>query len=214
MIRIGGQERGGQRRGRRLALRAGHPDRRRAAQPQEQVGLRDEGRRCGIARGPCLHERPERRPQAGLRRRVVRVDRGRRGHERGIRPRRRGVNLGTEREADVAALERIDRTGQLLRRAAVVHGHPRAGVGEEARQGDPAAGEPEHGHRAPAQRAGPDRVHRERIGIDRPLLGHRAHTSTLTEAKKKVSPSNAARIPTIQKRIVIFSSSQPPSSKW
>jgi len=34
------------------------------------------------------------------------------------------------------------------------------------------------------------------------------------EATKSVTPSMPARAPTIQKRMVIFSSSQPPSSKW
>ena len=41
---VGGEDRGGQRRGRRLALRAGHPDRRRRAQPEEEVRLRHERR--------------------------------------------------------------------------------------------------------------------------------------------------------------------------
>ena len=34
------------------------------------------------------------------------------------------------------------------------------------------------------------------------------------EARKRVTPRRPARIPTIQKRSVIFSSSQPASSKW
>ena len=46
----------------------------------------------------------------------------------------------------------------------------------------------------------------ERAGHRRPYLG--------IEATKSVTPSMPASAPTIQKRIVIFSSSQPPSSKW
>ena len=162
MVRVGGEERRGQRRGRRLALRAGHPDRRRPAQPQEQVGLRDEGRRRRVAGGPCLDQRPERRAQPGLGRRVVRRDRRRRGHERGIRPGRRGVDLGPERQGDGRPSSASIASAELLGRAAVVDRHARAGVGEEAGQGEAAAGEPEDRHRPAAQGAGADRVDRQR----------------------------------------------------
>ncbi len=62
MARIGGQDRRRERRGGRLALGARHPDRRRDAQSQEQVGLGDEGRRRGIARGPGRDQLAKRRP--------------------------------------------------------------------------------------------------------------------------------------------------------
>ena len=177
--------------------------------------------RAGASASPAGAGRDERRQgraQPRLGRRVVRVDRGRRGDERGVGPGARGVHVRPERQRHVAALERRDRVGQVGCRSAVVDRHPGAGVGQEARQRDPAPCQPQHRHRGPAEQPVPDGGHREGIRLDRPVR-HRhparhASRSGWSVARNSVTPSRAARIPTIQKRIVIFSSSQPPSSKW
>ena len=218
MGRVGGEDRGGQRRGRGLALRAGHPDRRGLAQAQEEVGLGHEGRRAGITAGTRRDEGDQGLAQARLRRRVVRVDRRRRRDERGVRPGAGRVHLRPERQGHVPAVECRDRIGELRGRSPVVHGDARSSVGQEASQGDAAAGQAQHGHRGRAQQAVPDRRHREGVRFDR--AGRHRHAarhvsrSGWSVARNSVTPSRAARIPTIQKRMVIFSSSQPPSSKW
>ena len=67
MDRVRGEDRRGQRRGRGLALRAGHPDRRGLAQPQEQVGLRHQGRRRGVATRRAPRPAPPAPPGAAAR---------------------------------------------------------------------------------------------------------------------------------------------------
>ena len=61
--RVGRQDRGGERRRRRLALRAGHPDRRRRAEPQEEVRLRDDGRGVRVAGGARRRPAPASAPR-------------------------------------------------------------------------------------------------------------------------------------------------------
>ena len=99
-------------------------------------------------------------------------------------------------------------------RPAVVDRHPCPGVGEEPGEGQAAAGQPEDRDRPVAQGAGTDVVQPQPVQVDRVGGGHGRHWSRFSEARKSVTPSSAARMPTIQKRIVIFSSSHPPSSKW
>ena len=65
--RIGGQQRRGQRRRRRLALRAGHPDGRRRAEAQEQVRLGDERRDRRGRRRPAPRPASAARPAAAAR---------------------------------------------------------------------------------------------------------------------------------------------------
>ena len=216
MARIGRQQRRHQRRGRRLALRAGHADRRRRTEPQEQVRLGHERRRAGRRRAR-VDERTERRPQARLGRRVVGRDRRRRRHERGIGPRRRRVDrpdrapgvIGRPPRPSIAAVSSlavapvVDRHRGARRRRGTGQAPGRCGPGRA---------------RSPAGRAG--RRHgstsrsRASRSIGRAGRCHRRHCSRSRDARKSVTPSSAARIPRIQKRIVIFSSSQPPSSKW
>ena len=212
--RARGEERGGQRRRRRLALRAGDADRRRRTEAQEQVRLADERGRGEIAGGPRGPERAERGPEAGLGRRVVGVDR-RRGHDqRGMPPGRGRVHLGPQAERHVAALEGGDRRPELGRRTAVVDRDPGAGVGQEAGERRSRSGRSRG--RSPAGRAGrrPGRRRgRARRGrsssAPRAVRHQRVHCSRSIEARKRTTPSRPARIPTIQKRRVIFSSSQP-----
>ena len=212
--RIGGQQGRGQRRRRGLALGAGHPDGRRRAEAQEQVRLGDERRNGRVAAGPRLDQRPQGGPQPRLGRREVGRDRWRGGDQIGRRPGRSRVHVRPERQGHRPLAQRGDRVGEGRGRAAVVDRHPRAGVGQEAGQREAAAGQPEHRHRPVAQGAGSDRVEVEAVEVDRSAGRHRHHCSRSSEARKSVTPSSAARIPTIQKRTVIFSSSQPPSSKW
>ena len=214
MVRIGRQQRGSQRRGRRLALGPGHPDGRGRAEPQEEVGLRDEGRDRRVAAGAGIDQRPERRAQARLGGRVVGRDRGRGGDQVGLRPGRRRIDRRPEGERHGPPTEGRDRIAQLVRRTAVVDRHSRAGIGQEAGQCQPAASQAEDRHGTVAECPGADRVERQAVEIDRRGRRHRRHRSRSTEARKSVTPSSAARMPTIQNRIVIFSSSQPPSSKW
>ena len=82
------------------------------AQAQEQVGLGDEGRARRVAAGSRGDEGLQGRPQARLGRRVVRVDRRRRRHERGARPGGRRVDVRAEGQRDAPALERGDRVGR------------------------------------------------------------------------------------------------------
>ena len=186
---------------------AGHSRRNRSGSETSAGAL-------GSPAGSRVDEGPQRRPEAGLGRRVVRVDRRRRGHEVGRRPGRRRLDVRTQCEAHRAPLERRDRRSELARRSPVVDRDPGAGIGEEPRERDPAPGEPQHGHRTVAQDAGADALERERVGIDRAGSRHRRHhSSRLSDARKSVTPRSAARIPMIQNRTVIFSSSQPPNSK-
>ena len=97
---IAGEDGGGEGRGRRLALRAGHADRRGLAQAQEQVGLADEGRGERVAAGPCRDEVRERSSEAWLGRRVVGRDRRGRRDEGGPRPGRRRVDVRPDEVAD------------------------------------------------------------------------------------------------------------------
>ena len=133
----------------------------------------------------------------------------------GIRPGRRRVDLGPERERHRPAAEGRNGVGQLGRGPAVVDGH-------RARRHRPGSGPapgrcgPGRGRSPGGPRSAPPRiasiVRRSRsIGAGH---GHRRHRSRSSEARKSVTPSSAARIAMIQKRMVIFSSSQPPSSKW
>ena len=217
--RVGGQQGVGQGGGRRLALGPADPDGRRRAEPQDQVRLGHDRRRVGIARRPSGDQRRQGRPEAWLGRRVVGVD-GRRGrHQGGARQGLGRVDLGTGQEPDRAPVEASQRLGQLVGRTPVVDGHDRAGIDQEAGQGDPAPGEAQDAHRTTGQRAGPDRVQRQRVrverrpGVLRRGRGHRGHASELIEAMNRVTPSRPARTATIQSRTVIFSSFQPSSSK-
>ncbi len=188
------------------------PDGRRRAQPEEQVRLADQGRDARVPVGPRGDQPLERRAQPRLRGRVVGGDRGRGGHERRVCPRGGRVHVRSEPEDHVPAFQRRDPPLQLRGRPAVIHGDPRPGVGQEPRQGNAAAGKPEHGHRASVQGTGPHAVERQRVEVDRHGV-QPSQTSAWIEARNRVTPSRPARMPTIQNRSVIFSSSQPPSSK-
>jgi hypothetical protein len=212
--RIRREQRRCQRGRRRLALRACDADRRRIDEAQDQGGLADERRRSRVAGGAARDECVEGGAQARLGRRVVGVDAGRGRHEVGAGPRRLRVDLGAEEEADRPAVEGSHAAGELGRRPAVVDRDVGVRIEEEAGQRDPRPREAEHRHVPSAQQAAPDGVHRESVGIDRRHRRRRAHCSAWMEARKRVTPSSPASAPTIQNRSVIFSSSQPPSSKW
>ncbi len=215
VVGIRGEDRGDQRRRRRLALRPRHPDRRRRAEAQEQVRLRDQGRRGRVAAPVSGDERLERSPQPRFGRRVVGVDRGRRRDKGGAGPRRLGGHVRAGENPGRPPLERRDGVGKLGDRSAVVDRDVGAGVGEEAGQRDPAPGQPEDRHRPAAEVSRANAVERQRVEVDRPFGRHRgAHSSCRIEARNSVTPSSPDRIPMIQKRSVIFSSSQPASSKW
>ena len=225
--RVGREERVGQGRRRRLALRAGDPDRRCGAQAEDQVGLREQGGDGPVAGPPPGDEVGEDRPEPGLGRRVVRVDRRRGGHERRAPDRLGRVDLRSGQEPDAPTVEPRRGSAKVVGRTGVVDGDHRAGVDEEPGQGDPASGEPQHGHRQPAQDPPADPLEGQRVGIDgrrgrrrdgrrgrvRSVGRHRHQPRALIEARKRVTPSSPARTPTIQNRTVIFSSCQPSSSK-
>jgi hypothetical protein len=63
-----------QRRGGGLSLRASHPDRRRRAEPQEQVGFGKNGRDLLVAGRPRIDDPAKGVPEPRLRGRVVRID--------------------------------------------------------------------------------------------------------------------------------------------
>ena len=84
--------------------------------------------------------------------------------------------------------------GELVGRTPVVDRHAGAGVGQEASQGEAAAGQPEHRHRPAGQRPGTDRVDGQRIEVDRLPRRHRRHCNRSSEARNRVTPSSAARI--------------------
>ena len=213
--RIGGQQRRGQRGRRGLALGAGHADGRRRAEAQEQVRLGDERRdRRGRRRPAPSTSARQRGAQARLGRREVGRDRGRRGDERRPPPRSRPGRRPARAPAPPAARRapRSRRRGRRpagRRRPSPAPRRPTGSAPGRARCG-PARGPSPAGRagRRPGSRRG--RARRGRSVAGR----HRRHCSRSSEARKSVTPSSAARIPTIQKRIVIFSSSQPPSSKW
>ena len=197
-----------------LALGPRHADRRRGAQAQEQIDLRDEGRG---SRSPAARRSTRSREhgaKARLGRREVGVDR--RARWRPV-PRRRSPTAGRPRgrAASVTARPSSCRDGplQLRSRSRVIDASRGARIGQEARQRDAAASEPEDGH-GPAARGRPRRslpasACRGRSGAVIVVTGSR-----WIEARKSVMPRSPARTATIQKRSVIFSSSQPPSSKW
>ena len=94
--RVGGEDGRGQRGRRGLALRAGHSDRRRRAQPQEEVRLRHERRDApGCPRSRASTSAREGGPQTRLGRREVGCDRRRGGHQVGRRPGRPRVDVRT-----------------------------------------------------------------------------------------------------------------------
>ena len=80
-----------------------------------------------------------------------------------------GSTAGPAQQGDRPTFELGDGAAQLVGRAAVVDGHGRTGVDEELRQRDPAPGQPEHRDRTAGQRAVPDGVEGQLVGIDRPL---------------------------------------------
>ncbi len=145
MGRIGGEQRRGQRRGGGLALRAGDPDRRARAHPQEQVRLAYQGRVAVRIRQIGRDDCPQRRPEAGLGRGEVRVDARRRGDEVRVGPGGGRLDVRTQAQADRPAAQRFDRCRQVGFGPAVVDGDVGARVGEEAGQGDAAAGQTEDG---------------------------------------------------------------------
>ena len=69
-----------------------------------------------------------------------------------------GRRPGPSARVTDAVAERRDPVRQVAGGPPVVDGDPGAGVGQEACQGDPAAGQPEDRDRPVAQRAGADRV--------------------------------------------------------
>ena len=217
MRRVGGEERGGERRRRRLALRAGDPDRRRRAEAQEQVHLGHERRRRGSPASE-RDERLERRPQPRLGRRVVRVDRRRRRDERGAGPRSSmGQRPGPARSRTGRPSSASIASASSSSRPPVVDRH----VGARRRQGSgparsPVRAKPSTVTGRPRQRAA---EHRRRASVSSRSIGRSVVIVALTPAGRSrrgtsVTPSSPARIPTIQNRSVIFSSSQPTSSKW
>ena len=181
--------------------------------------------RAGAAGSPArraVDERAERGAKARLGRRVVRVDRRRGRHERGAGQATAGRPPGpaSSRTGGPSGRRRLvasSAAGRGRRRPS-----RRAPAAEEADQGDPAAGQAEHGDRPPAQGAALDVGEGQPVEVDRAsvvaiiaiVVSGIAHGSALIDARKNVTPSRPARIETIQKRRVIFSSSQPPSSKW
>ena len=208
---IRGEDRGDQRRRRRLALRAGDADRRRRAEAEEQVGLRDEG-------GP-RRVRDERLQSAARSRGSVvgksgLID-GDVATSAAPAHAEAGSTSGPASDPDRATVERCHRVAQLVDRPAVVDRDVGALVGEEAGEGDAGSGEAQDRDRSTAQRAREHVLEREGVEVDRPVGRHRrAHASLWIEARNSVTPSSPARIPMIQNRSVIFSSSQPASSKW
>ena len=82
------------------------------------------------------------------------------GRRRDPRPDRAPASPAGRRAPAIASRE-------LAGRAAVVDRHARARVGQEAGQGEAAAGQPEDGHRPVAQGTGPDRVEVEAVEVDR-----------------------------------------------
>ncbi len=212
MDRVRGQDRVSQRGRRGLALGPGDADRRGRAEAEEQVRLADEGRGVGIPSSPRRHQGLELGTEPRLGRRIARRDR-RRGRDEGrAGPGRRGVDPGPEAKRHVAVPEQGDGALERPGRTAVVDGDPGAGVREEAGERDAAPGEPQHRHRPPVEGAGAHGVQGEGVEVDR-AHGHLT-SSALIDAMNRVTPRRPARTPTIQKRNVIFSSSQPPSSKW
>ena len=198
MGRVGREERGGQRRGRRLALRAGHPDRRA---PGTAAGTGPPRTRApGPSRSPPARASTSAASAARRRGSVVGksgVDRRRRRDERrrrprsppGRRPARAASVTGRPPSAAIAS-------PSSLGRPAVVDRHARAGIGEEARQRDAAAGQPEDGDRPVAERPGADAVERQRVEIDRRrVVVMRRHRSRSSEARKSVTPSSAGEDP-------------------
>ncbi len=211
---IGREDGRDQRRGRRLALRSGDPDRRRRAEAQEQVRLGHERRRRGIAALAPQAEVAERVAHELVGGRELLVHRRRRDDESRSCPRRRAIHPGADPVLDLAVPELGERFLELAVAAHVVDPDMGPRVVEEPGGRNSGPGKPEDRHGPPAQDACPDVRHRQSIEIERPLGRHRrAHASCLIEARKRVTPRSPARIPTIQKRSVIFSSSQPASSK-
>ena len=73
---VAGEDCGDQRGARRLALGAGHADRRRRAEAEEEVGLGHDGGGRAVAVPPRIDQGPKRGAKAGFGCRIVRVDRG------------------------------------------------------------------------------------------------------------------------------------------
>ena len=109
--------------------------------------------------------------------------------------------------ANRPARERGQRVGQLARGSPVVGGHRRAGIGQVAGRGDAGAGQAEH-HSAPPDGGRPG------TGCG----GWRSssvHLQPVHAGQEDARSRAGRRAPTtIQKRMVIFSSAQPMSSKW
>ena len=157
--RVGGQERGRQRRGRRLALGAGDADGR--APTHRRRNRSGSETRAGAVESPAARAATSAWSAARRRGSVV----GKSGlidgevvtsaapaHVAGR------VDVRSQgRSSTEPALEARDRVAELGLGAAVVDRHPGPGVDQEPGQGDPAPREPEDGHRA-AGAAAPARM--------------------------------------------------------
>ena len=189
---------------------AGQSRRKRSGLGHERPG------RSASPAAPRVDERPERRAEARLGRRVVGVDRRRRRHERGPGPGRRRVDVRAQQQADRPSLERRDRARPARRPAGRRRPSPRAPASARKRaRAIPLRASPRtvtgRSRSAPART--PSSV--RRVEIDR--AGRRSSSITPAGSARRGRASRRAAprgSPTIQNRIVIFSSSQPPSSKW
>ena len=209
--RIGRKERGRQRRGRGLALRARNPDAGTWAHSEDQVRLADQGRRAQGIGSVRVHDCPQGRPQARLGRGEIGVDAWRSREQISFGPCGRRIDLRAKAQSNGSTTKRFDRPSKLAGRPAVVDRDASPGIGEEAGKSDAAPSQSQDRDRSTIQGALANAGRRQPIEVDDPprhcYLGG-------MEATKSVTPNIAASAPTIQKRIVIFSSSQPPSSKW
>ena len=123
------------------------------------------------------------------------------------------VDVGPEFKLDRPPVESVDGRSEVVHRSAVVDRDPGSVVGEESRHRDSAAGQTEHRDRPPFERAVAGGCRGQAIEVDDASCHGFGYTFGI-EATKSVTPSRPASAPTIQNRIVTFSSSQPPSSKW
>src|SRR5664280_1993603 len=215
MRTVGRKQRGRQRRRRGLALRARYPDGGTGAQPQEEIRLADQGRRSQRISLVRVHDHPQGRPQAWLGRGEVGIDTWRCRDQVGFGPCGRRIDLRTKAQTNRSTAERIDRSRQLAGRPAIVDRDASPGIGKETGQSDATPSQSQDRDRSAVEGAVTNAGSRQPIEVDdSPSHGYLETTMEAMEAAKSVTPIMPASAPRIQKRIVIFSSSQPPSSKW
>ena len=149
--------------------------------PMVVAGQRRRKRSISLTTGTTarLLDLGQRLAQPRLGRREAAADRRRGGDQCLIGQRLAGVDLRPQHQTRAAVLDQRQLGRQLLGRTRVIDGHLRTPAGQEARQGDAAARQAEHGHRTAVERVEGQPVEVDRGGC----FAHHAHAGVTSVEK-------------------------------